>query len=140
MNTKERYITYEQAKKFKKLGFHWQVPCFYASNKNLYMGNPDDWNSGFFGKKDLSAPSQSVAIKFLREVLKWEVFVLADFNINGIPNGKWTCFYRQLSDIVDMTSSADDSNQGYDTYEDAMEAAIDKTLWIIEELKKDENH
>ena len=139
---KEDLVTFEQAVKLKELGFDWQVPCFYASNKDLYMGrNPDDWNNnGFFGKKDLSAPSQSVAIKFLREILKWEVCVFADFNIKGIPNDKWTYYYRRLSDVVEMSNTADDINPGYDTYEDAMEAAIDKTLWIIEELKKDENH
>lgn len=137
MNTHESYVSLETAKMLKEAGFDWECPEFYLYqdeefglrsdlfyNYNRYpVGNNPD---GCF-----TAPTLSVAQRWLREVKdciilvdwyqEWE-FVDAHYG------------YEINNEHIDLSHDQDVNE--FKTYEEALEAAINKCLTILLEEKQ----
>lgn len=70
MNTREEYVTCDQAKALKELGFDW--PCRFAATsedapKGLYWTYPDDATNSCLYNRSFTIPTQAVACRWLRE-------------------------------------------------------------------------
>ena len=129
----EDFVTYEQAKSLKELGFYW--PCLY-----WYHPNEDDKTKRFrmsnemnhnIYKRGISAPSLSLAQKWLREK-EIEVGVFAEFD-GEIRTGKWMWLVRKFNTHLYDTIFSEDIS--YDTYEEALTDAITKALEILNKDK-----
>ena len=124
---KDDYVDFETAKLLKEKGF--DIPCdnYYDSsgktpNESVYGGanietldyNTDPFiKSGFSKFKTFSAPTQSMAMKYLREVHKYLIVV-------GNKNGNYLYLIKDLKANTDLGIS----NNEYIYYEEAVEAAI----------------
>ena len=126
--THEDYVSFEQAKALKTLGFDWECYQFYNGDKKLWsytsIGYGDDcrnWNDEYnaaIGGSECSAPTLAQAAKWLREV-KQIIIIPCVMYKEGVMKYD---FY-----IVDEPIDLLDS-KGFDTYEEALSAGIDKTL------------
>lgn len=131
----EDYVSFEQAKALKELGFDWEVSHFYGLNEANEpklcrlpdtLGGQDNHNK-YHG--NFSAPTLSQAQKWLREK-EIEVGVFANFD-GELPNGKWVWLMRKFNTHLYDTVFTEDIN--YDTYEQALSAGIDKALELLKE-------
>ena len=144
----EDYVTFEQAKKLKELGFDWECSHYYEGHNNPrlkestqfsgehyyvkdFYHNFNDFNShhGQPGWPNCSAPSLSQAQKWLREVKKINVEVIACFN-RSLDMWQWDCFIQSLED-----DEIDESTISHDTYEKSLSAGIDRALELLKENK-----
>ena len=119
MNEHENYCSLETAKLLKQAGFDWECDKGYDGKRNEEL-----WvllNFNLFNDK-YSLPSLSVAQKWLREVKGIEVNVLCVY-INLIKKYSYAAFEGKYNhEIID---------DGFDTYEEALEAGIKKCLTLI---------
>lgn len=162
MDTHETYVSLETAKLLKKAGFDWECsghwvetnkdnkdallvlpsePCLYGPNLvdedlSMYMICVKDYNAvedeiGF--QFYYSAPTLALAQKWLREVK--HISAEAAF----VEPGKWGSY--ALLDINKDTYEERtlwDRAFDHETYENALEYALEKCLTILLEEKKDE--
>ena len=124
----ECYILLEVAKLLKEAGFDWETkhrwdyckPIDEWSLRN-YPEEPRNWNSKYYNY-DCSAPTLEVAQRWLREVKEIEVNVLCVY-IDHIKKYSYTIFTNEYKhEIID---------EGFDTYEEALETGIKKALELI---------
>lgn len=126
----EDYVTSEQAKKLKELGFDWE--CNHIYKKDFFnqwsffhclqdaYGNH---NQGGKGEAiTISAPTLAQAQKWLRE--KGKIIL-----INVVPEIKQ--YYWNLYDESFHFRGA--CNENYNTYEEALSAGIDKALALLKQ-------
>lgn len=113
----EDFVTYEQAKKLKDLGFVWKCISVYDEEKNFkifkHFRNFNEVKEYY-----ISAPTLSQAQKWLREVKG--ILILIQHNKN---------FYWTIS-----TNDSDDeiiAIYDYETYEKALMGAINKALELL---------
>ena len=130
--THEDYCSLETAKLLKQAGFDWECLTYYRNrNERLNFGEePIDWNrqhSQLSVENDYSAPTLSVAQRWLREVKHIDVFVW----ISCLQNYKW--IGKNIGLELDFTVHTGENL--YTTYEEALEAGIKKCLTLI--LEKD---
>lgn len=143
----EDFVTYEQAKKLKELGF--DLKCYYRFNvdrqlvPNVMYRNAgvdsDDvaMNVNFRCIGDISAPTLAQAQKWLREVK--DIIIGIDFD-NW--NDKYECHvYKRMGysgeNIRDMYGSqlvTNEYHEDFDTYEQSLSAGIDKALELLKSL------
>ena len=130
----EDYVSFEIAKLLKEKGFdEYCLKNYWSSDKELH-----DWkwelsynrnSDGNRNTRDCAAPTQSLALKWLREVHKIfvEPFVAIDLN------GKYHYCFRLLNSICkDILEPKDLIRIDFkDTYEQAVEAAI---LYVLKNL------
>ena len=120
----EDYVSFEQAKTLKKLGFDWE--CYCAFDKVYRKPDPEGWELRCYhtpqnhnlASYSCSAPTLAQAQKWLREVKG--MLILIQHNKN---------FYWTISTI-----DSDDeviAIYEYETYEKALLGAINKALEII---------
>ena len=113
----EDYVSFEIAKLLKEKGF--DTPCRQAYFKDLLV---DYTMYGFCDGELIDCPSQSLALKWLREVHKIfiEPFVAIDLN------GEYHYCFRLLNSICkDILEPKDLVRIGFkDTYEEAVEVAL----------------
>lgn len=139
----EDFVTYEQAKKLKELGFEWEVMYFYDIKGELIPNNDNFYKAGVVSVKDLaenmndlpthvySAPTLAQAQKWLREK-EIEVAVFAEFD-GELRTGQWVWLMRKFTTHLFDTVFSGDENLNYDTYEQACSAGIDKALELLKE-------
>lgn len=131
--THEDYVTFNQAKALKDLGFDWEVDFYYATEDA-----PDGhaWLTPFAnGGKNAnlkshlySAPTLSQAQKWLREVQCVDVVLFLSYPERErgyhFGLGKWFPYLNYLDSFH------------YETYEQALSAGIDEALAFLKEENK----
>lgn len=112
---KEDFISFETAKLLKEKGFNWEVHRSYLVNDNCFA--PADVNDIPNRKDAIRIPTLQMAMKYLREVHKLEIY---PYHQNSEKGDKW------WFEIVKFPSPVSDyeSNAIYATYEEACEDAI----------------
>jgi hypothetical protein len=119
----EDYCNFEIAKLLKEKGF--DIPCrehyYQYGELSQYSTEWHNWND----EEDYySCPSQSLALKWLREVHRIEThIVLSELNTD---NSRKYMFDIYSSDINRDFDSA--TKEGFNSYEQAVEAALKYTL------------
>lgn len=135
MNAHEEFVSLETAELLKKAGFDWECASYYqAGYFHPYTTNNasrlvmTDCNNAPDYMEQFSAPTQAVAMRWLREVKGWSATIQHAYdNIHD----KW--IYQtvitniQEEDITDST----DLFYGKETYEQASEKGIQECLKII---------
>ena len=118
----EDYISFETAKLLKEKGFNWNTDKQFDSDK--IVGDYDITDRSRNPERDLDAPTLQMAMKYLREVHKLEIY---PYHQNSYKGDKW------WFEIVKFPSPVSDyeSNAIYATYEEACEAAIKYCLDLI---------
>lgn len=128
----EDYVSFETAKLLKEKGFDEYNPLWYDLNKSSegpffykeigwYGHNSYDYN----GKSIISAPTQQMVMRWLREVHKILIVIDYAFNI------KTGLFFKLKYPCTSDEYYLKNSKGGYKTYEEAVEAAIKCCLNII---------
>ena len=137
MNTHETYVSLETGKLLKQAGFDWECHKIYY----CYHEDGDNWKLEDNNKNTkrvleldycLLAPTLEVAQRWLREVKDLDVYIFPTTNNKRGCVYEWgiKTFGRAL-----WVEGQPYTNQ-YETYEEAQEAGIRKTLEMI--LKKGE--
>lgn len=124
----EEFVTLETAKLLKEKGFKEDVFTFYEVDcveGDMILSETYDESENFNEKNDcLSAPSQSLAQKWLRETKNLHIemsYMYGDYwiyDILTIPNH-------------DLVGLSDRPIIHYDTYEEALEAGLQEALKLI---------
>ena len=137
----EYYVSLEVAKLLKEAGFDWEIMSFYTnditegceSEYELRLVKFDNWNGKNKSWCDLvSCPTLDVAQRWLREVKDIDLYIFPTTNNKRVCVYEWgiKTFGRAL-----LVEGQPYTNQ-YETYEEAQEAGIKKTLEIILEKGK----
>lgn len=123
--TQEDFVTFEQAKQLKKLGFDWETNAFYSKDGDLYSSNnPDYWNNDIWNEH--SAPTLSLVQKWLREVKGIDVHY-------HYGRTKWTYYWgRRWSQSM--------FEEEYDTPLEALYGGIDRVIKYLMEENKQQNN
>lgn len=125
----EDFVTFEQAKALKELGFDGECRAYYYDTKEI-SGNPYPYN---YNSRDIgvtSAPTLSKAQKWLREEKEIEVGVFAEFD-GELRTGQWVWLMRKFNTHLYDTVFPEGIN--YDSYEKALSKGIDKAIELIKE-------
>ena len=120
-------ITFETAKLAKEKGFpqepnRLKIP--YYNYKGEFKGDVKDWLSKYLRKEDtsdvesVSAPTQSLLAKWLREEYNIHLIAYKNINIDGYD---WC--YITTDGITNINS--------YKTYEEALEIGLQEALKLI---------
>lgn len=119
----ENHVTYRQAQMLKRLGFDWHVSEYYTLDKNnnpvlcrepVVGGGADNYNQ-YTG--DTSAPTLSIAQKWVRDILGWHICIDVEYG------EMWFYVLMFISEDAEKEDGC-----GYDSYEAALSAGIDKIL------------
>ena len=120
----EDYCSYEIAKLLKEKGFY--IPCRQA----YFNGSLVDYTMyGFCDGELLDCPSQSLALKWLREIYHCHVTIEYVFKADAKLTNDYVsyCFsVENANTFIEFTQ-----DEWYDTYEEAVEAAI---LYVLKNL------
>lgn len=115
----EDYVSYETAVLLKEKGFpqseYANTLPYYTQNKNLYFGDINTVRQRFYN--EAIAPSQSLALKWLRE--ERNLYIEIRRNLNTFYYG-WKVEEGMSEKVI--------FDYKYDSYEKAVEAAIKYTL------------
>lgn len=108
----EDYVSLEIAELLKDKGFNEPTWTRYEDDNEVIFGDKYDWNNSPMGQT--SAPTHQMAIKWLREVHNFYIWVEPNHDEEGLYNahvkvGWWINNWAGV---------------GYKTYEQACEAAI----------------
>ena len=124
----EDYVSFEQAKALKELGFNWHVEMYFVKYRDgrivrVIITERDFLNknvNGWGRENKYSRPSLDQVAKWLRE---------KGYHIQITPNMTWRG-WRILLFIKNGSPEIYDSYEGYkfDTYEKALSAGIDLAL------------
>lgn len=133
--THEDYVTFEQGKALKDLGFDWECIFWYHPNEDDKTKRFKSYESNHNKfKRGISAPTQAVAAKWLREQ--------KGYNIEVKPEGKtWGYIIsefdkgNQCYDLIFITDGDDD----FETYEEALSDALDLLLGFLKEANKNQD-
>lgn len=119
----EDYCSYELSKLLKEKGF--DEFSYYGWDEQLFdKEHPRNFSLGFDSKEHwISCPTQSMAMKWLREV--HGIFIAIN---NDDLDFNWQCY-----DLINRGSTLDpkilsESYAGYKTYKEAVEASIKYAL------------
>jgi len=142
MNEHESYVSLETAELLKEAGFKWWTDQYYGS-KTYLKGtdkevHPDAYSLGemdwrivneliWCGHKNddslsYSAPTLAVAQRWLRE----------EKDVDVLVEKRFCAYVYSLGNLDDRSEKViPQMSVGYDTYEEALEAGIQKCLTII---------
>lgn len=139
------FVSFDQARKLKKLKFDWKCNHYYFMNdEELISYMPFDAfdslyvdfnNSSYWNKDDcyaFSAPTLYQAQKWLRE--QYQIDINCSFSKES---GEWCCWIIFMYDYVvkDIFLGDDESEylrvDYYETYEKSLSAGIDETLRLL---------
>jgi hypothetical protein len=116
---KEDYVSFEVAKLLKEKGFDEYCPeSYFKMDKTLKKSGFSEWEM----VNEIKAPTQSLAMKWLREVHKLSVRP----RYEEVEDERERVYYFWFFDILSMSpyKTLVEIEQGYLTYEEACEAAI----------------
>jgi hypothetical protein len=135
MDTFEQYVTLETAISLKEAGFNWHVKsCWDLSVEGDKFLNYDAiYPVDFRNDADdiFYAPTLAVAQKWLREVKLMDAYVTP-------ANGLYFFTIRKYYDATLYHFTELSEYEPYRTYEDALDAAINKGLKLLSEGKRKE--
>lgn len=122
----EDYVTFEQAKRLKELGFDWKCNYWYHPADRLLYESMGVYNHN--GHKTVySAPTLAQAQKWIYDKFGWWIIPLM------VKENKF------IFDITDKyVELIDQSFESYDTPFIALSAGIDKALELIKSPKSEE--
>lgn len=133
----ETYVSLETAQLLKQLGFNLETYTWYSDRyfREDHTRPNIVWNTYKNTHENYSAPSVNVAQRWLRETKNIEVQVEWYVVINGIINPFEKRQYEySIQGPIDMPHMCYSEN-GFKTYEDALETGINKCLKLL--LKDD---
>lgn len=121
----EDYCSFEIAKLLKEKGFNIKCNTYFISDNDIAAISilRDFNNNGVY----LSAPSQSLVLKWLRKVHNYYIQIMLDSWACGGHLGYYVVIQNLKSDFEIMLQDVVDE-VFYQTYEEAVEAAIKYTL------------
>ena len=116
--TQEQYVGFDTAKLLKEKGFDVFVKSSYDVTGGFHQ-------EGYFliGNNDISAPTQALVMRWLREVYNLYIQIMLDSWALGSHSGYYVVIQRVDNDFEMMLSDALD-DVFYKTHEEACEAAI----------------
>ena len=119
--TREDYCSFELSKLLKEKGFDGEcIGCYWDSKKIFDINyEPLSYSDGDLRDEVILAPTHQMAMKWLREVHKIDIFIDTDFPIDRM---KYT--YKIVRIYKDGDKYTDVMGGSFDTYEEAVEAAI----------------
>jgi hypothetical protein len=131
---KQEFIPYEQALELKELGFDEPCSGYYHEDKSLTYTNMVSQNTNSFWKinnKVITAPLYQQAFKWFRDKK------LSDASINR--HGEADGGYSYRWEIVYEYGVYEERHfkMGYNTYEEAELACLNKLIEIVKQPKKD---
>lgn len=119
----EDYVSFEVAKLLKEKGFNEPIWTRYEDDNEVIFGYKYDWNNSPMGQT--SAPTHQMALKWLREVHSLCICIYY----------LWPCGYEidlyRIGKDTPISEFEAIREYGYDTYEDAVEAAL---KYVLENL------
>ena len=134
---KEQYVTFEVAKLLKEKGFDWFTFGYYTMDdyeSPPYFGIEnlctDNWNGKVDEVNDLwfSAPTQQMALHWLREVHKIDISVIPD-------DGSWWIKITELESWSGVFNgkvlNSDDIKFAYKGATSTKEECYDAALWYV---------
>jgi len=122
-------VTFEQAKRLKKLGFDWKVNTFYQSQKqrnDIF----DDYNDSEWHEDRFSAPTVALALKWCRDEKKIDNSV--EFcGYNELGTRKWyeSAYYKFKEELNAGHRIMVIRSKSYSVAESAL---LDEILTILE--------
>lgn len=130
---KEDFVSHNQARQFKKLGFDWECKCYYDNDSDSpysmvhIMNNGEEFtfisnfnDDGY--NVECSAPTLAQVAKWLREIYRISVEAYYPKDVNG------TWSYAII--FMDETTPNIYSHK-WESYEKALSAGIDKVLELL---------
>lgn len=133
---REELIGFEVAKLAKEKGFDWLCNGFYdlydnPHNNKITYSSPDNWNL----YKSLSAPSQSLLQRWLREVHNFHI-TICNTNPGDKVDFKFSMGELYKSDNDDSKKYIVLGSKGtFKTYEEALEIGLQESLKLIKNEK-----
>lgn len=126
----EQYVSFEVAKLLKKKGFDELCSKKYNVNKQIVFAGKqiELWqNSEFDNNEECSAPTQQMAMRWLREIYKLHIEIII---VTNFPKERYAIQIVKNCEPI-LLSKNNEHVQEYNTYEDAVEAAIMYCLRIL---------
>lgn len=123
----ERLVTFGIGILAKEVGFNWPTRnhWLYEGDPNINLSRtPEDWNTDCDDVGIISAPTQALLQRWLREVHNIILLpVLADYETI-----RYCCFIYGKDNTLIRTSAEDIST---DTYEEALEIGLQEALILL---------
>lgn len=117
---KEDYVSFEVAKLLKEKGFNGEWHKYYWG----YFPGKEFLTEGSFSPEyDYPAPTQQMAMKWLRETTNYELNVFCSEVDKNFKRG----YSYDIFNVVDAEEKSHQEH-GFNTYEDAVEAALEYVL------------
>ena len=129
---KEEYVTYEQSQALKRLGFAEPCDTFYNSHLQLCRYSDSDVinrNTNGHHTPSCSAPRLDQAQKWLREVKKWIIYIVPEYD-----RIRHQCLWAVKHHPFTIASGL---TELYTTYELALSAGIDAALELLTDKLND---
>ena len=120
----EDYVSFEVAKLLKEKGFDIPLNYFYNSDGRKCYATSYNWNQTTGDFQDYSCPTLQMAMKWLREVHKIEIY---PYHQNSETCTNWWFEIENYQSLVNEY----ESNAIYATYEEAVEAGIRYCLEML---------
>lgn len=117
---REQLVSLNVARLLREKGFRLITLCYYDEEESIIY-NPGDWNAPLFKGKINSAPTQSLAQKWLRE--EKDIIVIVNYNCVGCAVWNYKIFTNKTDIRISDTS--------FSTYEEALEAGLIETLKLV---------
>lgn len=131
----EDYVSFEQAKKLKELGFDWKTYCaydkIYKDDRPWELRNYHTPQNHNLAQYSASAPTMSQAQKWLREKHYLSIEVYS--SLDGDNQWEWHYYVQDLNDHLERPADATIHCDGYQSYEQALSAGIDKALELLKQ-------
>ena len=133
---KESYVSFDTAKLLKEVGFE-------ANLKTIYVEEEKDewafWDSGAkrsdynYFDDTIACPTQALAARWLREAhgihVSSNIFMDSANDADGKTVDEWTFWSYDLFD--NSGRIIEESDDRYDSYEEALEAGLQKAIKLI---------
>ena len=135
--TREDYCSFELSKLLKEKGFDGEcVGCYWDSKKIFDINyEPLSYSDGDLRDEVILAPTHQMAMKWLREEHKIDIFIDTDFPIDRM---KYT--YKIVRIYKDGDKYTDVMGGSFNTYEEAVEAALEYVLEKFEITQPERAH
>ena len=127
----EQFVSFDTAKLLKEVGF--DVPCYVQYSERGVQWDascPENFNADDWG---CSCPTQALAARWLREVqgihVSSNIFMDSANDVDGNTVDEWTFWSFDLFD--NSGRIIEESDDRYDSYEEALEAGLKYALKMI---------